>query len=150
MTSPHPADEKRLSSSSEFEPEPKPEPEHEQSVDSKSEEAGFAPITHPFSRDNGANNQITNPSSSAQATPSRSLERSWSLNDGTSLAGDERRAERISSDEEHAGESFMVGWDEDDALNPRNMSKARRWMVVIIVSMGSLCDLLFLHVYCYV
>ncbi|KAJ5414101.1 hypothetical protein N7509_000728 [Penicillium cosmopolitanum] len=141
MTSPHPADEKRLSSSSEFEPEPKPEPkpEHEQSVDSKSEEAGFAPITHPFPRDNGANNSTTNPSSNAQATPSRSLERSWSLNDGTSLAGDEGRAERISSDEEHAGENFMVGWDEDDALNPRNMSKARRWMVVIIISMGSLC-----------
>lgn len=135
MTSPHSADEKRSSCSSEFEPEP----EHEQSADSKSEEVGFAPITHPFPRDNGANSQITNLSSNARATSSRSLERSWSLNDGTSLAGDEGRAERISSDEENAGENFMVGWDENDALNPRNMSKARRWMVVIIVSMGSLC-----------
>jgi hypothetical protein len=141
MTSPPQADEKRLSSSSEF--EPGPEPEREESIDSKSEEAAFAPITNPFPRDNDVTIQTTNPRSdtnpNTQATTSRSLERSWSLNDGTSLAGEEGRAERISPDEESADESFMVGWDDDDVLNPRNMSKARKWMVVIIVSMGSLC-----------
>ncbi|KAJ5739877.1 hypothetical protein N7533_012661 [Penicillium manginii] len=141
MTSPPQADEKRLSSSSEF--EPGPEPEREESIDSKSEEAAFAPITNPFPRDNDVTIQTTNPRSdtnpNTQVTTSRSLERSWSLNDGTSLAGEEGRAERISPDEESADESFMVGWDDDDVLNPRNMSKARKWMVVIIVSMGSLC-----------
>jgi hypothetical protein len=34
---------------------------------------------------------------------------------------------------------YVVGWEENDVMNPRNMNKARKWMIVIIVSMGSLC-----------
>ena len=36
--------------------------------------------------------------------------------------------------------AFEVDWDgEDDPMNPRSMSRARKWVVVIIVSMSSLC-----------
>ncbi|PYH50083.1 MFS transporter [Aspergillus saccharolyticus JOP 1030-1] len=34
---------------------------------------------------------------------------------------------------------FTVSWDENDPMNPRNMSKARRWLITTIVSLGSLC-----------
>ncbi|KAF7596910.1 hypothetical protein BBP40_011955 [Aspergillus hancockii] len=32
-----------------------------------------------------------------------------------------------------------VKWDENDPMHPYNMSLGRRWLIVIIVSMGSLC-----------
>ena len=35
---------------------------------------------------------------------------------------------------------FEVAWDgEDDLMNPRSMKKARRWLIVVIVPMGSFC-----------
>lgn len=36
---------------------------------------------------------------------------------------------------------FEVHWEngDDDPLNPRSMSKARKWLIVIIVSASSLC-----------
>ncbi|KAE8154970.1 efflux pump antibiotic resistance protein [Aspergillus avenaceus] len=43
--------------------------------------------------------------------------------------------ESSSDSEEH----FLVEWSDDDPCNPRNMSLVRRWLIVIIVSMGSLC-----------
>lgn len=36
-------------------------------------------------------------------------------------------------------EEFLVEWSKDDPSNPRNLSPARRWLIVLIVSMGSLC-----------
>ncbi|KAJ6008012.1 hypothetical protein N7540_011988 [Penicillium herquei] len=70
---------------------------------------------------------------------SRSLERSWSLNDGISLGGNEFEGDAEAAEEAPGEEGYTVRWDENDPSNPRNMSKARRWMIVIIVSMGSLC-----------
>ncbi|RDW85971.1 hypothetical protein BP5796_04296 [Coleophoma crateriformis] len=34
---------------------------------------------------------------------------------------------------------FTVSFDEDDPMNPRNMHTLKRWVIVIIVSFGSLC-----------
>lgn len=98
----------------------------------------FAPITSSASRDmhrQSQEKQGSNPT--ATANTSRSLERSWSLNDGTSFVGNEVEDERVPDEMGDAG--YTVCWEEGELLNPRNMSKARRWMVVIIVSMGSLC-----------
>lgn len=75
---------------------------------------------------------------------SRSIERSWSLNDGYSVhTGDEQSGEKV---DEEAGVTgggevpeFVVGWDENDPMNPRNMNTGRRWLIVIICSLGSLC-----------
>lgn len=75
---------------------------------------------------------------------SRSIERSWSLNDGYSVhTGDEQSGEKV---DEEAGVTgggelpeFVVGWDENDPMNPRNMNTGRRWLIVVICSLGSLC-----------
>ncbi|GAD99243.1 MFS transporter [Paecilomyces variotii No. 5] len=76
-------------------------------------------------------------------TSRRSLDRSWSINDGYSCSG--VGAEEEDKDEEAGavaaeGESdFTVNWDENDPANPRNMNKLRRWLIVIICSTGSVC-----------
>ncbi|KAJ5573506.1 uncharacterized protein N7459_007933 [Penicillium hispanicum] len=36
-------------------------------------------------------------------------------------------------------DAFLVEWAEDDTENPRNMSRFKRWLIVLIVSNGSLC-----------
>lgn len=103
----------------------------------------FAPITSSASRDmhwqpQPQEKQSSNPTACAAANTSRSLERSWSLNDGTSFVGNEDgEGERVP--DEMGDEGYTVYWENGELLNPRNMSKARKWMVVIIVSMGSLC-----------
>lgn len=75
---------------------------------------------------------------------SRPVERSWSLNDGYSChTADEEVGEKIADESqgENADESsaFIVGWDENDPMNPRTFNTFRRWVIVIICSMGSLC-----------
>jgi hypothetical protein len=95
----------------------------------KSEDVAFAPIAAPNDeRDAPLQKQRSN-----AARSMRSVERSWSLNDGTSIGRNEVD-EAVEEDTE-----FTVGWDENDPMNPRNMSKGRRWLIVVIVSMGSLC-----------
>lgn len=74
----------------------------------------------------------------------RSIERSYSLNDGYSChVGDEQSAEKKDDEEKGTGEEqspeFVVGFDENDPMNPRNMSMGRRWLIVVICSTGSLC-----------
>lgn len=97
---------------------------------SKSEDVTFAPITNSGTRDGGALQQQRSASKSM-----RSIERSWSLNDGTSIAGNEVEVE--TGPDEETG--YTVGWEDNDPQNPRNMSKGRRWLIVIIVSLGSVC-----------
>lgn len=33
---------------------------------------------------------------------------------------------------------YLVEWDENDKLNPRNLPAARKWLIVLIISIGSL------------
>lgn len=114
------------SSISRYHPDEKTESELDRT---KSEDVTFAPIATTATHE-GAPLQIQR-SNAAKST--RSIERSWSLNDGTSIAGHEVEA----GVDEDTG--YTVGWEENDPENPRNMSKARRWLIVIIVSLGSLC-----------
>ncbi|RAL05066.1 MFS transporter [Aspergillus ibericus CBS 121593] len=80
-----------------------------------------------------------------QSASSHPLERSWSLNDGYSFhtTDEEAAAERVISRKEGGGtdevDDFIVSWDEDDPMNPRNFNTLRRWLIVIICSSGSLC-----------
>ena len=77
------------------------------------------------------------------STSSRPIERSWSLNDGYSChTADEETAETALGDdggEADESSTFIVSWDEDDPMNPRNFNTMRRWLIVIICSLGSLC-----------
>lgn len=118
---------------------PSPTEQSSEELDRRKSEEGdttFAPITCPASneeRREGLQKQRSN--------ASRSLRRSWSLNDGISIGDDEydRQEADEAGRESDADAGYTVGWDENDAMNPRNMSKARKWLIVIIVSTGSLC-----------
>ncbi|PYI01080.1 MFS transporter [Aspergillus sclerotiicarbonarius CBS 121057] len=80
-----------------------------------------------------------------RSASSHPLERSWSLNDGYSFhtTDEEAAAERVISRKEGEAtdetDDFIVAWDEDDPMNPRNFNTLRRWLIVIICSSGSLC-----------
>lgn len=65
--------------------------------------------------------------------------RSYPASDGyTCFAEDDERPSKSTGDTD--GEPFLVGWDGDaDPMNPRSMSKLRRWIIVLIVSSSSLC-----------
>lgn len=101
----------------------------EQGESKEEEDGAFAPIACPATHERGLQEQRSN--------TSRSLERSWSLNDGVSIGGNKFEEEGGEAGVEESG--FVVGWEEGDAMNPRNMNKARKWLIVVIVSMGSLC-----------
>ncbi|KAJ5662666.1 hypothetical protein N7462_011592 [Penicillium macrosclerotiorum] len=104
-----------------------------------SEDATFAPITTgPLSHDEHRGTQLQKQRTNASR---RSLDHCWSLNDGVSISGNEldRQEADEAGGEPDENRGFIVGWDESDPMNPRNMNTARRWMIVIIVSMGSLC-----------
>lgn len=77
------------------------------------------------------------------SSSSRPIERSWSLNDGYSCHTVDEEAARnaLCNDGGEADESstFVVSWDENDPMNPRNFNTMRRWLIVIICSLGSLC-----------
>ncbi|CAL5874945.1 uncharacterized protein PFLUO_LOCUS9248 [Penicillium psychrofluorescens] len=124
-----------------MDPAPGSEKSHDDELeDAKSEEGVFAPIHGPDGDDEEQRREA--PLRKLRSQSSRSLERNWSLNDGVSISGGQLQNEEggeagtAGTDEE---QHFTVGWDENDAMNPRNMSKARKWLIVIIVSMGSLC-----------
>ena len=101
----------------------------------KSEDVTYAPINSPGPHNEGSAPLQKQRSNASKSVTSRSLERSWSLNDGISIGGHEVDEAAVANEDE----AYTVGWEENDPMNPRNMSKARRWLVVIIVSMGSLC-----------
>ncbi|EAW13822.1 MFS transporter [Aspergillus clavatus NRRL 1] len=93
----------------------------------------FAPISAPVATDNERSQKL-------QRTTSSAIERSWSLNDGYSChTAEEEAEEKVNQPDESAEDAFVVGWDADDPMNPRNMNKFQRWLIVVICSMGSLC-----------
>lgn len=100
------------------------------------DETVFAPITSTTNQ-----NRHDAPLRKERSNTSRSLERSWSLNDGVSIGGNDYETaqadEAAPSAERNTG--YVVGWDENDPMNPRNMNTARRWLIVVIVSLGSIC-----------
>lgn len=97
----------------------------------------YAPINATPSANDGRMQRL-------HSTSSRPVERSWSLNDGYSCHTADEEAGGQSPDAVQGGDldessAFVVGWDENDPKNPRNFNTVRRWIIVIICSMGSLC-----------
>jgi hypothetical protein len=94
----------------------------------------FAPINASVATNNERPQKL-------QRTTSSTIERSWSLNDGYSCHTVDEEAEGKSNQPGEAadGDEFVVGWDDNDPMNPRNMNKLRRWLIVVICSLGSLC-----------
>ena len=55
------------------------------------------------------------------------------------LASHDEEASRCPG-KDHDAKQFEVQWDgSDDPMDPKNLSKGRKWMVVLIVSAGSTC-----------
>lgn len=51
-----------------------------------------------------------------------------------------RDVEKGGSSQHLANEEYeIVKWDDGEAANPHNFSKARKWMIVLIVCMGAVC-----------
>ncbi|KAL4927400.1 MFS transporter [Aspergillus undulatus] len=96
-------------------------------------ENGFAPIKPATTADNTHLQR-------QHSTASRPVERSWSLNDGYSCNNEVDAEANIGEPHGTNVESdFVVRWDDNDPMNPRNFNTVRRWMIVVICSMGSLC-----------
>ncbi|KAJ5635597.1 uncharacterized protein N7484_008910 [Penicillium longicatenatum] len=109
-------------------------------IRSETQDTGFAPIAHLKTNEEQHDVAAEKRLSRRSHSRSRSLERSWSLNDGVSIGGDEFEGGGNEAGQDADGDhGYTVCWEENDPMNPRNMSKARRWMIVIIVSTGSLC-----------
>lgn len=71
------------------------------------------------------------------------LQHSRSYGDGhgyTCYGNDDSCPREAGQDNNPEKEQFEVHWDgEEDPLNPRNMNKARKWTIVLIVSGGATC-----------
>jgi hypothetical protein len=84
----------------------------------------------------------SNPSRLPHAKSLRSIHshRSYAGGDGYTCFPEQDELPNKSSGDTADGEPFLVTWDGDsDPMNPRSMSKLRRWIIVFIVSASSLC-----------
>ena len=78
----------------------------------------------------------------SQSGYSGSQQRSRSYGDGHGFTciSHEDFDNHVTDNQSEKDQNFEVAWQgDDDAMNPRNMKKARRWLIVVIVSMGSTC-----------
>ena len=103
---------------------------------------------HPI-KSNGATipsgNRVISRNSNQQATSLRTISRTRSHNGYGCDDLDDGPQERDGGDVENKGSSlkdpYEVAWEngESDPANPRSMTHARKWLVVLIVSASSLC-----------
>ena len=86
--------------------------------------------------------QLT-PSVSHKSRTGSQLSRSRSFVDGYSgyfsNEKTENEEEPANGDGPAEGKEFEVEFDDNDPMNPRNMSTARKWVVVFTLAFGSLC-----------
>ena len=80
-------------------------------------------------------------STRSQARSHLSRTRSYVDGHGTFFSDDgESDEEEREEEEQDPNKPFEVGWDgEEDSMNPRNLSTARKWAVVMTLAFGSLC-----------
>lgn len=107
------------------------------------QEKRFEPLQPPQTREQDHDANAGSRTSSARSARS-SLERTCSITDGYSHHAVDHDTLQEPSDEEKAlpkpGEEFVVKWDgPSDPANPRNMHVARKWVIVVVLSLGSIC-----------
>lgn len=112
----------------------------------------FSPIAAPTAQQHALNTIELHKTTSRASRASRAsnINRTLSHTDGYSISvrgeeGDEeeealeqRREEGVPAPDASATE-LVVKWDENDPENPRNMSYARKWVIAIVVCLGSVC-----------
>lgn len=103
----------------------------------KDQEVAIAPVTN-----QAEPQKLIDRRSSLADVQSEDPTRLRSYGDGHGFAcvshgNEDNPAEESKRDEE---QDYEVRWDGDgDPMNPHSLSKARRWLIVVIVSMGSTC-----------
>ncbi|KAL1866963.1 hypothetical protein Plec18167_008896 [Paecilomyces lecythidis] len=96
-------------------------------------------VYEPLRGSNGPNGDLAVQKTHSR-TSRRSLDRSWSINDGYGVQADEEDKDEEAGAVAAEGDSdFTVDWDDNDPANPRNMNKLRRWLIVFICSTGAVC-----------
>ncbi|PGH19034.1 hypothetical protein AJ79_00068 [Helicocarpus griseus UAMH5409] len=91
--------------------------------------------------------ETQSPSRTSSRSSRSSLGRVYSLSDGYSHHAVDHDRLQEPEEEEKAEEvppgsemEYIVRWDgHDDPLNPRNMSLGRKWLAVVVLSVGSIC-----------
>jgi hypothetical protein len=102
---------------------------HDSDVEANQE---FVPIsTRPVSR-------VTSTQQVVRRTTTRASSRYHGGNDGYSVF---EESDQDLEREESAEQAFEVQWEGGDAdpLNPRRMSRLRKWLIVLVISASSLC-----------
>lgn len=101
--------------------------------------ATFTSITAPTSRVESQLHKTTSQSSS-------NIHRTMSLTDGYSIAGmededkeEEQQTQPSDAPDGEAATELLVKWDDNDPENPRNMNYFRKWIITLVVSIGSVC-----------
>lgn len=114
-------------------------------ADAPEREKRYEPINRTESHGR-AQTRLSRQESGKSSRSSRSLERACSITDGYSHhAVDNDRLQEPGEQEAPpppptVGEEFVVQWDgPGDPGNPRTMSKGRKWMIVLVMSVGSAC-----------
>lgn len=103
-----------------------------------SKECGFAPINLASSR---TSRPDSHEKTQSKTTSLRSIRRSRSNNGYGCDVDDSEEAVDVETAGENGVDPYEVHWEngDKDPLNPRSMSYARKWLVVIIVAASSFC-----------
>lgn len=111
----------------------------------------FSAITAPTATQDHQNHEQLHKIGSRASKSSRAstkINRQLSQTDGycLSVRGDEEDDEetadedRLSTGDANTSTTeILVKWDENDPANPKNMAHARKWVIAIVVSLGSVC-----------
>ncbi|KUL88762.1 hypothetical protein ZTR_03564 [Talaromyces verruculosus] len=110
----------------------------------------FSPIAAPTTQQHTLNTIELHKTTSRASRASTNINRTLSQTDGYSVSvrGEEedkeeeeierKREEGVPVPDASATE-LVVKWDENDPENPRNMSYARKWVIALVVCLGSVC-----------
>ncbi|EED23554.1 MFS multidrug transporter, putative [Talaromyces stipitatus ATCC 10500] len=112
--------------------------------------ATFSPIAAPSNNLRDLDTVELGKTHSRASRASRaSMNRTYSLTDGYCLSVQddeeldeeelEQRKDEGVTPEDVSPTEYLVKWSENDPENPRNMSYARKWVIAIVVCLGSVC-----------
>lgn len=111
----------------------------------------FSPIAAPATQQHALNTIELHKTTSRASRASANINRTLSLTDGYSVSvrGEEedkeeeelqqRREEGVPPAPDPSATELIVKWDENDPENPRNMSYGRKWIIALVVCLGSVC-----------
>jgi hypothetical protein len=111
----------------------------------------FSPIAAPATQQHALNTIELHKTISRASRASTNINRTLSQTDGYSISvrGEEedkeeeeieqRKEEGVPPVPDTSATELVVKWDENDPENPRNMSYARKWVIALVVCLGSVC-----------